>query len=164
MTTTRWLNDDQQRAWRTWLDLNAQLSARLHRHLKETSGLSLADYDVLVALTDVPERRLRMFELGERLQWEKSRVSKQVSRMEDRGLVVREDCQDDRRGTHVALTDEGLEAIRAAAPAHVELVQQLVFDGLDADQVRNFGAVTTTILERVRADASTDGQGAAADG
>ncbi|HEY7222033.1 MAG TPA: MarR family transcriptional regulator [Micromonosporaceae bacterium] len=148
MAETRWLDDEQQRAWRGWLDLNAQLSAILNRHLQTVSGLSLPDYDVLVALTDVPERSLRMFELGARLGWEKSRVSKQLSRMASRDLVQRRECPDDRRGAFVELTDVGLAAIRAAAPAHVELVQRLVFDGLSRTQLRSLAAVSRALLDR----------------
>ena len=145
---TRWLDDEEQRAWRGWLDLNAQLSAILNRHLQAVSGLSLSDYDVLVALTDVPERSLRMFELGTRLGWEKSRVSKQVSRMAARGLLERRECPDDRRGAFVDLTDDGLAAIQAAAPAHVELVRSLVFDGLSRAQVRSLAAISRALLDR----------------
>ncbi|WP_278257579.1 MarR family winged helix-turn-helix transcriptional regulator [Nocardioides convexus] len=96
--------------------------------LQAASGLSLSDYEILVALTDedVPEHSLRMFELGERLQWEKSRVSKQVSRMEARGLVERRHCADDRRGAFVDLTEAGHAAIAAAAPSHVDLVREPV--------------------------------------
>lgn len=148
MTETRWLDGEQQRAWRGWLDLNAQLSGILNRHLQTVSGLSLQDYDVLVALTDVPERSLRMFELGGRLGWEKSRVSKQVSRMAARDLVQRRECPDDRRGAFVDLTDVGLAAIRSAAPAHVELVQRLVFDGLNRAQVRSLATISRVLLSR----------------
>lgn len=148
-TDARWLDDDQQRAWRGLLDLNAALRARLHRELQATSGLSLADYDVLVHLTDVPDRRLRAFELGDGLQWEKSRVSKQVGRMAKRGLVVREECPEDRRGAYVALTDAGLRAIEEAAPAHVDLVHSLVFDHLSAAQVRTLSRIATIVLREL---------------
>ncbi|WP_408897789.1 MarR family winged helix-turn-helix transcriptional regulator [Nocardioides sp. R1-1] len=150
-TTTQWLDDEEARAWRAWIDLNAQLSARLNRELQAASGLSIADYEILVALTDddVPDHSLRMYELGERLQWEKSRVSKQVSRMEARGLVVRRHCADDRRGAFVDLTDAGREAIEAAAPGHVALVRELFFEGLDAEQVRGLGRFATSVLARL---------------
>lgn len=153
-TTTRWLDDEEHLAWRAWIDLNAQLSARLNRELQAASGLSLSDYEILVALTDkdVPDRSLRMFELGERLQWEKSRVSKQVSRMEARGLVERRHCADDRRGAFVDLTDAGLAAISAAAPGHVALVRELFFEGLSGEQVRSLGRFATTVLERLAAE------------
>ncbi|TNM36195.1 MarR family transcriptional regulator [Nocardioides albidus] len=151
MSTTRWLDDEEAQAWRAWIDLNAQLSARLNRELQASSGLSIADYEILVALTDpdVPGRSLRMYELGERLQWEKSRVSKQVSRMEARGLVRRRHCADDRRGAFVELTETGQAAIEAAAPGHVALVRQLFFDGLSAEQVRSLGRFATTVLARL---------------
>ena len=98
----QWLGADEQRAWRGFLDVHAQLRARLHRELQAASGLSLSDYDVLVHLTDITEGRLRAFELGEGLQWEKSRVSKQVARMAVRGLVVKEECPEDGRGPEAA--------------------------------------------------------------
>lgn len=150
-TTTRWLGDEEQQAWRGWLEMNTQLAARLNRELQAASGLSLADYEILVTLTDddVPDHSLRMFELGERLQWEKSRVSKQVSRMEARGLLARRNCEDDRRGSFVELTDAGIDAIAKAAPGHVELVRELVFDGLTEQQVRDLGTFTRTVLARL---------------
>ena len=102
----------------------------------------------LIDIMDVPERSLRMFELGGRLGWEKSRVSKQVSRMAARDLVQRRECPDDRRGAFVDLTDVGLAAIRSAAPAHVELVQRLVFDGLNRAQVRSLATISRVLLNR----------------
>ena len=87
--TTRWLTDDQQRVWRDWLRLNALLPAALHRELQADSDLSLQDFDVLVALTDTPEERLRVSELADALHWERSRLSHHVRRMERRGLVQR---------------------------------------------------------------------------
>ena len=153
-TTTRWLDAEETQAWRAWLDLNNRLFARLNRELQATSGLSISDYEILVALTDddVPEHSLRMYELGERLQWEKSRVSKQVSRMEARGLVARRHCADDRRGAFVELTEAGQAAIDAAAPGHVALVRELFFDGLDGDQVRSLGRFAATVLDRLADD------------
>lgn len=152
-TTTRWLDDEQQVAWRAWLDLNVKLTARLNREMQAESGLSLADYEILVVLTDhdVPDRSMRMFELGERLQWEKSRVSKQISRMETRGLVVRRHCADDRRGAFVDLTEQGMAAIAAAAPAHVDLVRQFFFEGMDPEQIAGLTRFAATVLGRLEA-------------
>jgi DNA-binding MarR family transcriptional regulator len=148
----RWLGEDEQGAWRAWLAVGAQLSSRLHRELQAQSGLSLADYDVLVALTDSPTGSLRMYEVCDRLQWEKSRLSKQVARMAARGLVVRRGSAEDRRGAVVELTDEGLASIRSAAPAHAELVRRLVFDGLTPAQVRSFREVCEAVLGRLADD------------
>jgi DNA-binding MarR family transcriptional regulator len=148
----RWLAADEQRAWRAWLDAHAKLSARLNRELQAGSGLSLSDYDVLVHLTDVPEGRLRAFELGDGLQWEKSRVSRQVSRMAERGLVARESAPEDGRGAYVVLTTAGRKAIEEAAPAHVELVRRLLFEGLTPDQVRILGSVAASVVRRLDLD------------
>lgn len=151
MPAPRWLDDEQQQTWRAWLDVNAQLFARISRELQATSGLSLQDYDVLVALTDVPDGSVRMRDLGVKLQWEKSRLSKHLTRMAARGLVARRDCHDDRRGAFVELTDEGLAAIRAAAPDHAALVKDVFFDGLSDDQVRELRAICATVLDRLGA-------------
>lgn len=145
----RWLDDRQQRAWQGLLAMRLHLWARLNQELQRTSGLSLADYDVLVQLTDAPDGRRRVHELGAALDWEKSRLSKHVSRMAARGLVEKEDCEEDRRGAFVVLTDAGRRAIEEAAPAHVELVQQLVFDGLSAKQVATLSTVADSVLARL---------------
>jgi DNA-binding MarR family transcriptional regulator len=134
------------------LDAHAHLSARLNRELQASSGLSLTDYDVLVHLTDVPEGRLRSFELAEGLQWEKSRVSRQVARMAERGLVAKEAAPEDRRGAYVTLTRAGHRAIEDAAPAHVELVRRLLFDGLTPAQVRTLESIASSVVRRLAAD------------
>ena len=146
-----WLDAEEQRAWRAWLDAHAHLSARLNRELQASSGLSLSDYDVLVHLTDVPDGRLRAYELGTGLEWEKSRVSRQVQRMAQRGLVTRQASPEDGRGAYVAITPAGRRAIEEAAPAHVELVRTLLFDGLSATQVRTLASVALSVLERLDA-------------
>jgi DNA-binding MarR family transcriptional regulator len=148
----RWLDAGQQRAWRAWLDAHAHLSARLNRELQTSSGLSLSDYDVLVHLTDVSDGRLRSFELAEGLQWEKSRLSRQVARMAERGLVAKEAAPEDGRGAYVTLTQAGRRAIEDAAPAHVELVLQLLFDGLTPAQVRTLESIASSVVRRLDAD------------
>ncbi|WP_223163613.1 MarR family winged helix-turn-helix transcriptional regulator [Nocardioides humilatus] len=149
MNDAPWLDEEQQEAWRAWLDVNARLFARMSRELQAASGLSLQDYDVLVALTDTPDASVRMRDLGLNLQWEKSRLSKHLARMIARGLVARRDCADDRRGAFVEITEEGLAAIRGAAPDHAALVREVFFDGLDRDQVRALTAICGTVLERL---------------
>jgi DNA-binding MarR family transcriptional regulator len=146
---TRWLDADQQRAWRTWIDVNAKLAARLNRELQASDNLSLSDYHVLVALTDVSDHTLRMYELGEIVGWEKSRLSKQISRMVARGLVERTECPEDRRGADVALTESGLAAIRSAAPGHVDLVRELFFADLGPEEVRQLGDYLAKVRDRV---------------
>src|SRR4051812_31345737 len=120
---TRWLDGDEQRVWRGYLRMQNRIAAQLNRELQADSDLSLADFDVLVQLTDVPAGRVRVVELARTLRWEQSRLSHQVARMQRRGLVVREDCADDRRGAFVVLTPAGRRAIEAAAPRDVETVR-----------------------------------------
>ena len=159
----QWLTDDEQRAWRALVQMNSRLNARLNRELQQTSGLSLADYDVLVLLTEAPDGRRRMFQLSEDLQWEQSRLSHHIARMQRRGLVAREECTTDKRGAFVVLTGTGREAIEKAAPAHVALVRQLVFDGLSAEQVATLESFVRRVLSRLAEPGSElRGSGAAA--
>jgi DNA-binding MarR family transcriptional regulator len=145
----KWLTDDEQRTWRGLLQMTSRLDARLNRDLQQSSGLSLADYDVLVLLTERPDGRLRVFEIADDLQWEQSRLSHHLARMERRGLVAREDCTTDRRGAFVVLTAAGRDAIEKAAPEHVATVRQLVFDGLSGEQVTNLQSFVSRVLSRL---------------
>ncbi len=155
---SQWLTDDQQRAWRGLLQMTSRLDARLNRDLQQTSGLSMPDYDVLVLLTEAPGGRLRMFQLIEDLQWEQSRLSHHIARMQRRGLVAREECTTDKRGAFVVLTDAGRDAIEKAAPEHVALVRRLVFDGLSAEQVAMLQSFVTRVLSRL-ADPDSEQRG-----
>jgi DNA-binding MarR family transcriptional regulator len=158
MTMTRWLTEEEQRAWRGLLRMTSQLNARMNRQLQDGYGVSLVDYEVLVVLSEAPAGRLRVFEISDALAWEQSRVSHQLARMQRRGLVAREECQTDARGAFAVLTEAGRAAIERAAPAHVEIVRQLVFDGLSRDQVAALTAITSDVLERL---ARTAGSSAA---
>lgn len=129
-TTPNWLNDHEQRAWRAYQQLRHQLDARLRADLVRTTGMSDADYAVLVHLSEAADEQMRARDLAGLLQWEKSRLSHQISRMEKRGLVGRAECPTDARGAFVALTDQGREAIAAAAPLHVDAVRRYLIDGL----------------------------------
>ena len=112
----RWLTAEEQRVWRRWMTLNAQLSATLQRELQDDAGLSTQDYEVLVHLTDNPEGRMRVTDLARLMQWERSRVSHHVTRMERRRLVQRVECAEDGRGAFVVITQQGRAAIEQAAP------------------------------------------------
>ena len=150
---SRWLTEEEQRAWRGLLRMTAQLNARANRQLQEEYGISLADYEVLVALSEAPEGRLRVFEVADALAWEQSRVSHQLARMQRRGLITREGCATDARGAFAVLTAAGRAAIERAAPAHVEQVRQLVFDELSHEQVSALTEITTRVLDRLAATA-----------
>ena len=146
---TEWLDPDEQAAWRGLLAMTARLEAQLNRQLQDHSGLSLSDYDVLVPLSESAGGRLRMFELAAGLCWEQSRLSHHLARMARRGLVAREDCEEDRRGAWVVLTDAGRRAIEAAAPAHVATVRRLVFDALSGRQVQALAGIAGSVLSRL---------------
>lgn len=146
MTSVRWLDEDELRAWRQLQIMQAQLAAVLGRELVESTGLSYVDYLVLAALTDRPDGRMRAFELGRELGWEKSRLSHHVSRMADRGLVEKQKCSADRRGSHVAITKAGRKAIEAAAPGHVASVRQRFIDRLTREQILTLDAISATVL------------------
>ena len=154
---SRWLTEDEQRAWRGLLRMTAQLNVRMNRQLQDDFGISLADYDVLVVLSEAPDGRRRVFELTGALAWEQSRVSHQLARMQRRGLVAREECPTDARGAFAVLTEAGRGAIERAAPAHVEMVRQLVFDGLSSDQLTALTDVTGGVLDRLQGPSQLDG-------
>src|ERR1700759_3426285 len=126
--TGAWLSDDEQQTWRTYLRMSSLLPAALNRQLQQDCGLTLPEYEVLVQLSESPERRLRPFQVCDALNWEQSRLSHQLTRMERRGLVLRRDCMADGRRGYVEPPPAGAEAIDAAAPRHVATVRGLVFD------------------------------------
>lgn len=146
---TRWLDDREQAAWRGYLRMQARLQAELHRRLQAETGLSIADFDVLVALTDRPDERVRVLELATSLEWEKSRLSHHLARMQKRGLITREECDDDGRGNFVVLSPEGRAAIEGAAPGHVETVRELVFDAVGDDDLDALARITAAVLARL---------------
>lgn len=141
-----WLTADEQRAWRTYLRMSTLLPARLNRQLQRDSGLSLPEYEVLVHLSEAPDQRLRPYQLCEALNWEQSRLSHQLTRMERRGLVAREECAADGRGAFVILRTDGAAALRSAAPGHVATVRQLIFDQFDDTQRVAFEDACAAIL------------------
>ena len=143
------LDDRQQRIWRAWLKLNRDLPATLGRELQAGSDLSMADFEVLVNLTDVTEGRLRISELASNMNWERSRVSHHLKRMEARGLVDRAGCPDDGRGSFVGITRAGRDAIERAAPDHVESVRRLVIDVLTDEELETLGRLTDKLLSSV---------------
>lgn len=145
-TEPRWLDADEQQAWRAWLYSAQLLMDRLDRELTRTTGISHAYYEILVALSETPERRMRMSELAERCLSSRSRLSHAVSRLEERGWVRRQVCEEDGRGQLAVLTDEGFAALEAAAPVHVEGVRTHLFDQLSPEQVQNMRNLGETLL------------------
>ena len=146
MAEPRWLDERKARVWQAYRDTQRELTGALERQLIRDSGLSGAEYAVLVPLSAAPDGLLRARELGSELGWDRSRLSHQISRREKRGLVIREECSADARGSMVRLTDTGRAAIEAAAPEHVETVRRHFFDLLSDDEVETLGAVFDRVL------------------
>jgi DNA-binding MarR family transcriptional regulator len=144
-----WLTEREQIAWRGMLAMWTRLQAQLARDMAAESDLSMADFSVLVALTDACAGRTRAFSLAEALQWEKSRLSHQLARMEKRGLIERTECAEDGRGQLVGVTPAGKAAIDAAAPAHVAAVRRLFFDGLSEAQIDALAGIARAALTQI---------------
>ena len=149
---TRWLDADEQRAWRAWLYSWMLLDDRLDRELTRQTGISHAYYEILVQLSETEGRQLRMSELAERCLSSRSRLSHAVSRLEERGWVRRQVCAEDGRGQLAVLTDEGFAALEAAAPIHVESVRSHLFDQLSPAQVAAMRDIGETLLRHLSDD------------
>jgi DNA-binding MarR family transcriptional regulator len=141
----RWLDDQEERAWRSLMAMQEGLSEFIERQLRNRCGLSRADFQVLAHLSEAPEGRLRSVVLTRLLHWEKSRLSQHLSRMQGRGLVSRERCLDDQRGAVIAITARGRELIEAAAPRHVADVRSAIMDHLSEAEL----ALLITIGDKV---------------
>jgi DNA-binding MarR family transcriptional regulator len=144
---TRWLTEDEQQAWRAYLGASRLVFDQLDRELQRDAGMPHAYYEILVRLSEAPDRALRMSALADRSQSSRSRLSHAVSRLEESGWVRRENCPDDKRGQIARLTDAGFAALAAAAPGHVEGVRSHVFDPLTPEQVRHLHTISQTLLD-----------------
>jgi DNA-binding MarR family transcriptional regulator len=147
---TRWLSPEQQQHWRAYITATTLLDERLTRELQSAHGLTMADYEILVRLSDSPTRRLRMSELAERSLASRSRLSHQIDRMEKAGLVEREPCEEDRRGANAVLTDVGWTVLQAAAPTHVDGVREHLVDVLSDAEFAALGRACAKIADHLR--------------
>lgn len=159
MRETRWLDEHEQRVWRAFVEATQMLFDQLDRELQHDAGIPHAYYEILVRLSEAPDRTLRMSALAERSMSSRSRLSHAVARLEERGWVRREACPTDRRGLYAVLTDEGFTALAQAAPGHVEGVRRHLFDPLSPGQVAQLGAISTAIREHLSSAASSESSG-----
>ncbi len=150
MADKQGLDDDEQAAWRSFVEMHHLLERHLARSLQREFDLSGSDYEVLVNLSESPQGRMRAYELGRATMWEKSRLSHHLSRMEKRGLVRREvDPGGDARFPSVVLTPDGRAAIEAAAPANAARVRELFVDVLGKKRLALFREASDDILAAV---------------
>jgi DNA-binding MarR family transcriptional regulator len=148
-----WLTARQSRAWIAYMKVQLRMSYEMNRQLQADSGLSLSDYDVLVALGGAPQGRMQVAELAAQIGWERSRVSHHLRRMGERELVERRTSAADARATDITLTDQGRQALDSAAPGHVALVRRLFFDPLPDELI----APLTAALEHINVNLNLNG-------
>ena len=150
MTTTRWLDADEQIAWRSFVDGFRALIDVLDRQLQADSNLPHSYFEILIPLSEAEDRTLRMSELAEAARSSRSRLSHAVARLEERGWIRRLNCPTDRRGQLAQLTDEGFAAVEAAAPGHVEAVRKYLIDRLSPEQLKVMGEIGELLLAGTR--------------
>lgn len=146
---TRWLSEDEQAAWRAWIAVSLLLPDRLSRDLQEKADISLADYEILVHLSEAPDQRLRMSELASATLSSRSRLSHQIDRLAAAGLVDRQPCAGDRRGYFAVLTPSGWDFLVAAAPVHVASVREHLVDVLSPEEFAEFGRLCEIVSSRL---------------
>ncbi|MEU1478284.1 MarR family winged helix-turn-helix transcriptional regulator [Streptomyces sp. NPDC001668] len=143
----QWLDDEEQRIWRSYVHATTLLEDHLDRQLQRDAGMPHIYYGLLVGLAEAPDRRLRMTELAMKAKITRSRLSHAIARLERNGWVRREDCPDDKRGQFAVLTDPGLEMLQGAAPGHVGAVRRAVFDRLTPEQQKSLGEIMQIVAE-----------------
>ena len=151
MAARRWLGDAEQQMWRRYLDATRLLQQAMDRQLTRDSGLSLTDFEVLVLLSEAPDRRLRMSQLAARACTTRGGATRTVQRLIAAGWVRRVECEDDRRGSLAELTDAGAEKLTEAAPAHVAMVRTNFIDLIDAHDVDRLTEIYGAMRDRLRA-------------
>ena len=147
MDEPRWLTDEEQQAWRRFIEVLVKVPAALEGQLQRDAGLTHMGYLVLATLSERDDRRLAMSRLAKKASASLSRLSHVVARLEAQGLVRRERDPEDGRVQIAVLTDEGFAKIVTTAPGHVETVRNLVFDRLTPAQIRQLGKLCDTLLE-----------------
>ncbi|MBM9506224.1 MarR family winged helix-turn-helix transcriptional regulator [Actinacidiphila acididurans] len=145
----RWLTPYELATWRAFIETAEQLRNVLGARLREDSGLSEGDYAVLLALSEAEGRRLRSSALAAHIDWERSRLSHHLGRMERRGLIAREECEDDNRGAEVVATAEGMSAFRRATVPHLRAVRELFLDALTPEQLDAVAEITAVLRDRL---------------
>jgi DNA-binding MarR family transcriptional regulator len=146
MAETRWLDEGEQETWRAFVTAVEGLTEHFDRQLQRDSGMPYTYYEILVALSEAPNRTLRMSTLAGARGSSRSRLSHAVARLEEVGWVERRTCPTDKRGSFAVLTDDGFAALEAAAPGHVTAVRAKLFDVLTPEQVTGLGQISKAIL------------------
>ncbi|MEO6885676.1 MAG: MarR family winged helix-turn-helix transcriptional regulator [Jatrophihabitantaceae bacterium] len=146
MAEPNWLSEDEQRAWGAYRRMVLRVDAAIARDLTRDTGLSIPDYQVLAELSAAPDHQRRLSDLANGMQWSASRLSHHVSRMEQRGLVARVGCDEDARGAFVVLSEQGFDALKAAAPDHVVSVRHHLIDRLTPGQLAALSEIGQIVI------------------
>lgn len=157
MAPTRWLDQQEQRAWRNYIEATTMLLDALDRQLQQDSGMPHGYYEILVRLSEAQRDAMRMSELARATRSSRSRLSHAVARLEERGWVRRRDCETDRRGQLAQLTPTGRAALADAAPGHVATVRAHLIDRLSAEQVHQLGDIGEVVIEALSSTADSAG-------
>ncbi len=144
--SANWLSAEQQQIWRSWLSGVARINQYLDADLRRR-GLDLAEYEILVSLSEAEGRRLRMSDLAQQVHQSRSRLTHAIARLEQRGIVRRTSANDDRRGVYAHLTEAGFAVLEAAAPSHVNAVRDIFVDRADPEDFRALGRIMQQVLE-----------------
>ncbi len=145
-----WLSDEEQAAWRNYLDAMRQLDWAMDQRLQKRSNLTITDYVILVSLSEAEGRRLRMSELADIVVVSRSRLTYRIDSLVKRGYIDREQCDDDRRGLFANLTDLGFEVLADAAPGHVDDVQEMLFDNIEPEEFEAFASIVERMATNIR--------------
>jgi DNA-binding MarR family transcriptional regulator len=154
MANDPWLTDKEQEAWRAFTEMRHLLERHLERHLQREFGLSDPDFEILVNLSESPKGRMRTFELSEATQWEKSRMSHHLSRMEKRGLIRRK--ASGARYPDIVLTKAGRDVIEASAPANAVRVRKLFIDVLGPGRLAMLRKASADVIEAIEEHQQTE--------
>ena len=152
MASTKWLTDDEMRAWRSFITTSMDLMRTIERDL-QPYGLDMGDYQLLVMLSEAPGHRLRMCDLASTLRLSRSGLTRRMEGVLDAKLVVRERDAEDGRSANAVLTPKGYALLKKAAPSHVASVRSRMIDLLSAGEIKAVGSAFTKIAQRLDADA-----------
>lgn len=150
MDETRWLDAEEMRIWRAFIETRGRVIHELEHSLKQNANMTLDDYEVLVLLSEASDHRMRMTAMSQKLVHSQSRLTQRIDRLVKRRWVRREQCPEDRRGTHAVITSDGMAAIEAAAPGHVCDVREFLIDLIEPEERQTVADVLDRVATHAR--------------
>jgi DNA-binding MarR family transcriptional regulator len=148
--TTNWLDPEELRAWRSYIEATTRVRHACTTALQAETGLTLDDYAILVALGEGPDNGIRMSELADTTAMARSGLTYRVDRLAKLGYVCRRACPDDGRSTYAVLTPEGQAGLDDAARCHVTNVRRFLVDHMTREQFTTLGFTLEPVAEALR--------------